>query len=216
MPPAAPPVRVGGVRRRFTGISFGIGYAIPVAMGLFALLAIVVPLVAVVGNTGVSAVSSVPAVTSGPVTSTPATGRSSAVSYLTVNAVRAGLARVARLAPGARVAMLRVDAKTFNATASFANGAAKQIYLGPAGTVVASGSIAGLRLIPISHIDPSVVGRLVAQMHRRFHVRIGEIDYMVLSWVPGEAPRWVVFSKAPGHPGYLASLDGTDLSRLPG
>jgi len=40
------------------------------------------------------------------------------------------------------------------------------------------------------------------------------IDYMVISSPPGLPTQWIVFSKAPSHPGFAATLSGASLHRL--
>ena len=46
------------------------------------------------------------------------------------------------------------------------------------------------------------------------HVPASRIDYMVISSPPGLAPQWIVFSKAPSHPGFAATLSGAGLHRI--
>jgi hypothetical protein len=152
---------------------------------------------------------------SGPASGEPSPPRpAQPVSYLNPAGLRAGLAHVATLDPGARLTLLRVDAASLSVTATLPNGVAKLIYFGPTGTHVTAGAATGQRPIPISQIRPGVVGRLVAEMGRRFHVAPNQIDYMVLSSPPMFRTQWVVFSKAPGHPGYAATLTGTNLTPL--
>jgi hypothetical protein len=138
------------------------------------------------------------------------------VSYLTVGGVRAGLARVAKRLPGARLALVRLSASSLIASAGLRGGGFRQIVLGPTGTLIGPGASSGERLIPLSQITPQAVRRIVTGMRARFHVPPAKIDYMVLSSPPGAATRWIIFSKAPGHPGFSASLTGAGLTRLPG
>jgi hypothetical protein len=52
-------------------------------------------------------------------------------------------------------------------------------------------------------------------MRTRFHVPSSRIDYIVLSSPAGLAIHWILFTKAPSHAGYSASLSGGHLVRLP-
>jgi hypothetical protein len=51
-------------------------------------------------------------------------------------------------------------------------------------------------------------------MKQQFHVPPNRIDYVVLSMLPGLAPEWIAFTKAPSHPGYGAKPDGLGLHKL--
>ena len=137
-------------------------------------------------------------------------------SYLTAAGARAGLAHIATLAPGARVSLLRIDATSISAIAQLADGTSKLIAIEPTGVFVQLTPASGERPIPISQIRPTVVAKLVAEMNRRFHVPADRIDYMVLNSAPGLPLHWVLFSKAPSHPAFTASLSGGRLARLPG
>ena len=134
-------------------------------------------------------------------------------NYLQTGNVRAALARVRHLVPGARLSLLRVDANSFNANAANRRGA-KEIYYGPTGTLVASGVSAGQNGVPIAQVKPGAIGRIVADLHRRFHVPANRIDYIVLTSAPGSPPTWFAFTKTAAHTGYQASLSGGGLKRL--
>ena len=51
-------------------------------------------------------------------------------------------------------------------------------------------------------------------MGRRFHVPARRIDYMVISSPQGLPAQWILFTKAPSHPGFGATLGGARLHRL--
>jgi hypothetical protein len=144
---------------------------------------------------------------------TPAPSRARHVSYLTPAGVRAGIAHLKRVVPGARVVLFRIDAKSLSATAVGRHGA-KEVYFGPTATLVTSAPATGERPVPISQVRPAVVGALVAQMNRRFHVPPRRIDYIVISSPAGLPTQWIVFSKARSHPGFAATLTGAGLHRL--
>jgi hypothetical protein len=209
-------------RRRGAGI---LGTQIIVRLMVVGIMiaVIAVPLLSIVSaNRSATSVPSisVPSVSFGP-SSGPAQAAlvpptANPVSYLTPAGVRAGLRRVAKLVPGAGLVLLRVDATSLSATAMLPNGAAKLVYIGPSATLVTAGPQTGETPIPISQISPSVVGRLVLEMGRRFHVAPRQIDYMVISSPAGLPAHWIVFSKAPAHPGFSATLSGAGLSRIPG
>jgi len=127
--------------------------------------------------------------------------------------LRAALARVRRAAPGARVALLRIDATSFSVTASRL-GHLQQIYFGPVGTVITPGNTGGQLGVPLSKIKPDAVTRMVNDMQRRFHVPARKIDYIVLVSPPGLGPSWALFTKTPAHTGYQAALSGAGLKRL--
>jgi hypothetical protein len=146
-----------------------------------------------------------------PRTSTPAKH----ASYLTAAGARAGLAQIARLAPGARVSLLRIAAASISVIAQLPNGTSKLISLLPNGRFTSTTPSAGQRPIPIKKIKPSVVASLVSEMKARFHVPAARIDYMVLNSAPGLPVHWVLFTKAPVH-GFSAGLQGAHLARLPG
>jgi hypothetical protein len=137
------------------------------------------------------------------------------LSYLTAAGARAGLAEIAKRAPGARLSLVRLAATSISATARLSNGTSKLIAIEPTGPFVESTPGSGERSLPISQIKPSVVAKLVAEMRTRFHVPASRIDYMVLSSPARLSIHWILFTKAPSHPGYSASLSGGHLVRLP-
>ena len=149
--------------------------------------------------------------TPSPATPGPTTPRN--VSYLTPTGVRAGIAHLKRVVPGAGVVLFRIDATSLSATA-VGRHVAKEVYFGPTATFVTSAPATGERPVPISQVRPAVVGALVAQMNRRFHVPPRRIDYMVISSPAGLPAQWIVFSKAPSHPGFAATLTGAGLHQL--
>jgi hypothetical protein len=114
------------------------------------------------------------------------------------------------------VALVHISSESLIATTGQPNGKAKEIVLVPTGTFTVSGPASGQRLIPLSQVRPRAVARILAAMRTRFHVPVRTIDYIVLSTPPGAPTQWIVFSKAPGHPGFTATLSGTRLARLPG
>jgi hypothetical protein len=213
-PGSVPPVVV---RRRSR--SFGVGLGTQIVIRLVVVAVVIAAIAVPLFNAGNAVRSiSVPTVnfesSSGGASNSPSPKSAKPVSYLTPAGLRAGLAQVAKLEPGARLTVLRIDADTLSATAMLRNGAAKEIYLGPTGPQVTTGAATGQRPIPISQIRPSVVGRLVVEMGRRFHVAPNRIDYMVITSPPGLPAQWILFSKAPAHPGFSATLRGTDLRAL--
>jgi len=193
-----------------------------VSLGLLIVIAAVVVPVAVVSNSSVQVPSFAPVITtSQPSTATTAGKKAApaphaATSYLTLAGLRAGLAHIARLAPGARLTIVRVAADSLSADAALPHGRNKEIIFEPTGTFVVSGPSTGERPIPMSQIRPTAVTRIVAEMRRRFRVPANRIDYIVLSSPTGAPTQWITFTKAPSHPGFAASLDGTGLARLPG
>jgi hypothetical protein len=207
VPPASTRSRRGGI-----GLGTQIGVRIAV-VGVFALVAIGIPLAAV--HHASHSTFSVPSFNFNPqttpgATTTPATS----VSYLTPGGLRAGLAHVERLAPGARLSLLRLDDHSLSVTAVQRHGGSKLIYLGPNGTFVTATQSAGEVPVSISTIRPAVVARLIAEMRTRFHVPARRIDYIVLSSPQGSSPSWVIFTKAPSHPCYSATLSGAGLTRI--
>ena len=137
-------------------------------------------------------------------------------SYLTTPGLRAGLARIAHTAPGAKVALVRIAEDSLSATVKLPNGNIKELIFNGAGSFTVSIPTLGERAIPISQVRPRAIARIIAGMRARFHVPARRIDYIVLSTPSGVPSQWIVFSTAPGHPGYTATLDGTKLARLPG
>jgi hypothetical protein len=224
--PALTPQQTPGVRSAFTYGTFqrgtrssysgpGVGVVIRLVVALIVVVAVAVPILS--ATKAVHSIK-VPAINFGSstpsTTGTPSPGPARAVSYLTPAGVRAGIAHLKRIVPGARVILFRVDAKTLSATAVGRHGAAKQIYFSPSTTFISSATASGQRPVPLSQVRPGVVGRLVAQMRSRFHVPPSRIDYMVISSPQGLPAQWIVFSKAPSHPGFAATLSGGGLHRL--
>ena len=201
-----------GARRRRSGFS---GPKVLVRLVLAGVaVAVVASVIGAVGSAVHSvSVPSFSISTSSPAPRTPAPTRRP-VSYLTPSGLRSGLAHLKRLVPGASVILLRIDAKTLSATAVGRHGVVKQIYFSPAVTSVISATAAGERPVPLSQVRPSVVARLVSEMGSRFHVPASRIDYMVISSPPGLPPQWILFSKAPSHPGFAAALSGAGLHRI--
>jgi hypothetical protein len=194
--------------------------AIRLAIAAAVIAGVTIPLISA-GNTISSVhIPTLPPILPGGVNTQPAPvpthGPSRPASYLTVAGVRAGLARVAALVPRARLALVRLDARSLAASAALPGGAFKEVVLAPTGAFVTTGASSGQRLVSISQIKPRAVARIVTAMRRRFHVRADQIDYLVLSSPPGVSTRWIVFAKAPGHPGFSATLAGAGLTRLPG
>ncbi len=138
------------------------------------------------------------------------------VSYLTSAGVRAGLAHVAKLVPGARLDQVRLAATSLIASARLPGGALKEVVLEATGPFVTAGASTGERLVPLSAIKPRAVARIVAAMKSRFHIPVTKIDYLVLSSPAGAPTQWIVFAKTVGHPGFTATLNGDRLARIPG
>ncbi len=159
---------------------------------------------------GVVAPGSGTTATSG--SATPAPRR---VSYLTPHGLRVGLAEVTRLAHGAKqVTLLRVDGRSLITYARRPNGAMTHVVISPGVTFVTSENYTGEQPVPVSKIKPNVLGALMTQMHRRFHVPLSRIDYAVVSSPSGQAPQWVVFVKNASHQGYIAPLAGGTLKPI--
>jgi hypothetical protein len=147
---------------------------------------------------------------------TTPTHHTPAASYLTAPGLRAGLAHVARVAPGARLSLVRVSADSLITTARLPDGRIKQIVFQPTGEFVIGEPDPGERFLPMAQIRPSAVVRIVAALRTKFHVPAGRIDYIVLSSPSGAPTQWIAFLKTPGHPGFTATLSGTRVTRLPG
>jgi hypothetical protein len=152
---------------------------------------------------------------SGNGTTSPATVAPRPVSYLTAHGLRAGLAEVKRLSHGAKeVTLLRLDGRSLITYATRPNGSESQIDISPGGTFVSSANDSGERPVPVSKIKPNVLGALMTQMHRRYHVPLSRIDYAVVSSPAGEAPSWLVFVKNASHQAYAAPLEGGTLKPI--
>lgn len=230
----APPTLTGGTRQtkirpmramrvNAFGMSRGVGpgrlIAWLVVLGIGA--AIVVPIISTTRN-AIHAFSvpsfGFPNTTGNPGTSIPvappAPNRSRATNYLKAAGLRSGLRSIAKRFPGAGVTNLRIDAHSLDTFVFPRHGAVKSVDFTSTGTFISSGASTGQKPTPVSAIPVSAVPRIVAAMKRQFHVPPSRIDYMVLGTFAGSAPEWVAFSKAPSHPGFAASLDGTGLHRL--
>ena len=210
------PTTIPPVRQRRSGAGCGGQVVVAVLVAVAVGVAVAIPLIGA-GNT-VHVISgpteAVPANTA-PGSSSPSPTPPKPVSYLNPAAVRVGLRHVEQIAPGARLTLLRLDADSLDTTAVLPNRTLKLIHFGPTGTFVTAGADTGETPIPISQIRPSVVARLVVELGRRFHVPPSQIDYMVISSPQGSVPKWILFSKAPSHPGFSAALSGADLARIP-
>jgi len=137
------------------------------------------------------------------------------VSYLTPHGLRVGLARVQRLAHGTKqLTLLRVDSKSLTAYATRSHGAMTHVFISAGVTFVSPQNYTGEQPVPVSKIRPNVLGALIAQMHRRFHVPLSRIDYAVVSSPSGEPPQWLIFVKNVSHQGYVAPLGGGALRRI--
>ncbi len=202
--PAVATKRAPRRRRRRRGYGLGIALVLRLAVLVAVIAAVAIPVATTTHSVESIKVPSIPITTPSP----------RQVNYLNSGNVRAALARVRRIVRGARLTLLRLDAKSFSVTASRPGHGAKEIYFGPAGSFVTAGSAAGQRGVPIEQIDPGVVGRLVADMRRRFHVPERKLDYVVLSSPPGSRPEWLVFTKTAAHTGYQATLSGGGLKPL--
>lgn len=206
----------GAVRRttRSSYSGFGLGTVIRLGFVLVVLAAVAIPIISA-SKAGHS--TNVPSLNFGSTTSpsTSATpGTPKRVTYLSPAGVSAGLAHLKKVAPGARVSLLRIDSKSFNAIVVRRHQGAREIFFGPGITLTTSAPAVSERPVPLSAVRPAVVGRLIAEMHSRFHVPPGRIDYMVISSPPGLPTQWIVFTKAPSHPGYGATLGGAGLHKL--
>ncbi len=217
-PPATPLGSLPALRprqsRRYGGSGRGPMILLRLAIPAVVIAAIAIPAINMRHSIHSFSVPSFSTPSSIPATPTPAPARS--VSYLTPRGVRAGLARISKLAPGARLTLLRVDGHSLSAIATLHGRGAKLIYFGPTGTTVTGTASPGQDPIALSQIRPNVVGRLMAAMHARFHVPASRIDYMVISSPPGLSPHWIIFSKAPARHGYSAALGGANPAQLPG
>jgi hypothetical protein len=138
----------------------------------------------------------------------------STTSYLHTSSLRTALHRIAGIAPHSGLSLLRLDRRSLSTTAVLPGGHAKLIYFGPSGTFVTSTSLPSDRPIPMSEINPSAINRIFAGMRRRFHVPASRINYLVLTSLPSRGVSWILFANTHGHPGYAASLSGTNLAPL--
>jgi hypothetical protein len=208
VPPSGPRPQRGG-----SGLGTQIGVRLAVA-GVFALVAVGIPLIAA-HHASHSGVFSVPSfnLNPGSTPSTPSPSRTQ-INYLSSAGVSAGLAHIGQIAPGARVSQLRLDHHSLSVTAIPRHGGSKLIYFGPNGTFVTSAPSTGQAPVAMSQVRPAALHRLLAGMRTRFHTPASRIDYIVLSSPQGSSPSWVIFTTAPSHPGYLATLSGAGLHRI--
>ena len=88
------------------------------------------------------------------------------------------------------------------------------VVISPGVTFVSPENYTGEQPVPVSKIKPNVLGSLMTQMHRRFHVPLSRVDYAVVSSPSGQAPQWVVFVKNASHQGYIAPLAGGTLKPI--
>ncbi|HUO72249.1 MAG TPA: hypothetical protein VMU39_15885 [Solirubrobacteraceae bacterium] len=204
-----------GDQRRRAG-TWGSGRVIALRIAIPAILIVLVAISASRVSHSVKSTSSVPSLSTPSSTPTTAPATPPVVSYLTPRGLRAGLAHVERIVPGARLALLRIDDRSLSTTAVVHGGAPKLVYFSPAATMVTGTASTGQTPIAISQIRPGAVGRIIAAMRARFHVPPSQIDYMVISSPPGLAPHWIIFSKEPARRGYSATLSGSNLTPLPG
>jgi hypothetical protein len=137
-------------------------------------------------------------------------------SYLTPAGTRAGLARIAKRFPGARVTNLRIDSTSMDAFVYVKGGGIKDLTMNASGTFISSGAGTGERPIAISAVPAGAVARIVRAMRSRFHIPASRIDYTVLTTLSNLPPRWITFAKGSAHTAYAAALDGSDLQKLGG
>jgi hypothetical protein len=212
--PPPPVVRTPSSRVRSRGSGYGPQIWLRVAsFGIIAAVALAVPLLT--AHHASHSTFSVPSFNFGGGSPTSPTPHAVHVNYLTPHALGSGLARIEKLAPGARVSLLRIDDHSLSVTAVPRHGRSKLIYFGPTGTFVTPTSSTGQVPVAISQIRPGVIRRLVAGMRSRFHVPPRRIDYIVLSSPQGSGAHWVLFTKAPSRTGYIASVSGGGLARIP-
>jgi hypothetical protein len=214
--PATPTARPAATYRRTPRSGRGGWIASLVTLGI--IVAIAVPIISSASHAIHS--FSIPSFSvrspSIPSVSTQAPTPETPTDYLRPAATRAGIARIARRFPGARVTNLRIDSTSMDALVYPKGGGVKDLTMNQSGTFVRSSAGAGEVPIALSAVPPRAVARIVNALDARFHVPADRIDYIVLTTVPHLAPRWIAFSKAPPHPGYAANLDGSGLQKLGG
>jgi hypothetical protein len=137
------------------------------------------------------------------------------VSFLRPAALRFGLARIARLVPGAGLTAFTVTRTSLIAIAIRRGTWAQTVYLGPAGAAVDVGAAIGERPIPIAAIHPGVVGALIAELNRRFEVGPREIARLVISSPPGRPAEWLISTTGARGQRFDAALDGRGLRAMP-
>ena len=130
------------------------------------------------------------------------------VSFLRSAALRSGLARIARLVPGAGLTAFTVTRTSLTAIAIRRGTWAQTVYLGPAGAAVDVGAAIAERPIPIAAIHPGVVGALISELDHRFQVGAGEIAQMVISSPPGRPTEWLISTTGARRPRFAAALNG--------
>jgi hypothetical protein len=230
-PPAAPPPATPPVARpnRTTSASFRSAYGYGRGMGwvwrvvALGIVSIVVgSAVLHLGNTTHSI--KIPSFNFNTGTgATPTTGSSTSAgkthaqrptAYLTASGLHAGLAHVGRLVHGAKLTLLRVDARTFSVYATRPNGRTSQVYFSPTVTFVNPAALPGERPLPAASIRPRVLGSLVTQLHRRFGIPPSRIDYAVVSSPSGLPPQWLLFVKNASHQAFAAPVSGGALTKL--
>ena len=221
-PPSPPPTAIGSYRpSRMTQRRRTYGYGAPVIVRL-AIFGVLIAAIGIPIATSIkSAVHSIkiPSLNFGQTSTSGSTGSSGAspappkpVNYLRAAGLRAGLTRIRRIEPGARLTLLRVDSDSLSVNASRPGHGNRQIYFGPSGTNVSVTSSTGQVPVPMSKVNPNALASLVSQLARRYHVR--HVDYAVLTSPPGLPPSWILFAKTAAHTGYSATLSGQGLRPL--
>jgi hypothetical protein len=135
-------------------------------------------------------------------------------TYLTAAGVRAGLRAIERLAPHATLSSVRIDSDSISAYVHLPNGRFRLAGIQPTGPFTTSGTSRDERYFPADLVHPAAVPRILRGMQRRFGVVPARVDYLVFSWIKGLAPEWLLFTRAPSHPGYSATPSGGDLRKL--
>jgi hypothetical protein len=219
--PGQPPARMRAAPTAFSvharGSSPGSGAMVRLVIAAVIIAAVAIPLISTINHTVHSL--HFPSFNPGNTTSTngftPSTPSApSSTSYMRTSSLRRALHRIAAVAPHSRLSLLRLDARSLSTTAVLQGGGAKLIYFGPSGSFISSSHVPSEQSIPISEINPSAINRIVAGMRRRFHVAASRIDFMVLTPLPSLGPSWILYAKTHGHPGYSATLSGTNLTPL--
>src|SRR5581483_6642691 len=123
----APP-SAGARRRRLRFGMYGVPLVARLLVGIGIVAAVAIPLATV--NHTVSSIK-VPSFDFGQSSTTQGASASTAprqADYLQVSVFRSALARVRRAAPGARVALIRIDGRSFSAAVSRPGHGVQQIY----------------------------------------------------------------------------------------
>jgi hypothetical protein len=199
--------------RRRTGIAaFPVWRIVKGAIVLLVVVPIVISVIAAV--LAVHHATTLPSITSAtPVSPVVPNGSTSPASYLAPAGLRAGLAHVARVAPRARLSLLRVDANSLTAIVALPNGHGKEIYFGPSTTAVLP-ERGGAPSIPISRIHPAAVARIERDLSVRFHVAPRAITSMILGSLGSLGVRWTVLTSVRGPSTFTAALSGAHLRRF--